>query len=155
MKALFVVVLLVASCSFALAQSDELISEHNQLTTDCRSVRGHAQAIVVEASQAELNVEVAQAHAKEVVDHLASMKELLPSSKKLLSSAQLKKVKAEYASLEKTCEELQKMGKELTDELDKEKPDEEKVRKIAFDMRTQMNDGYRVYLQVKHKLGLQ
>jgi uncharacterized protein (UPF0335 family) len=138
----------------AFAQSNKLLAEHSALTSDCKSVRGHAQGIVSEASQSELNRDVALAQAEEVEKALKSMKERLETTKDLLSPEQLKSVANNYKVLEGLCADLQQEIGDILVELHKDKPDRIKVRNMAVDLRTKMKNGSAEHDLIKKKLGI-
>jgi hypothetical protein len=140
--------------TLALAQEAKLISEHAALTSDCKAVRGHSHGIVSEASQAELNKDVAVAQAEEVHKSLLSMKKRLETTKKLLTPDQLKTVKGHYEMLEELCADLQVQITAIKKELAKPKPDRIEVRNMAVKLRTQMRDGSAEHNVLKKKLGI-
>jgi len=146
--------LLVCAGTLAFAQDPNLVAEHAALTSDCKAVRGHAQGIVTEASQSELNKDVTLAQAQEVVKALRSMEGRLASTKKMLTSSQLKTVATHYATLEALCTELQKQTGAIVSELQKSEPDKIKVRNMAVDLRTKMKNGAAEHDQMKAKLGI-
>ena len=147
-------ILLLCFPALGYAQSDKLIAEHASLTSDCKAVRGHAQGIVSEASQGELNRDVTLAQAQEVAKALQSMEKRLANTKKLLTADQLKSVQAHYASLEGLCEGLQAEIGDILTELAKSKPDRIKVRNLAVDLRTKMKNGSAEHDLMKKKLGI-
>ncbi len=142
--------------SSAHSQSPQarLAAEHSELTSACKRVRGHAQRIAEEASQTSLNRDIARAHAAEVSASLRTMEQLLRSSRKLLSPEQSRLVAREYAGLDSTCASLQTLIGEIEKELDKDEPNEARVRKWANDLRRQMTEGYQLHTQVKQKLNI-
>jgi len=147
--------LLMCGGAFAFAQDPKLVAEHAALTSDCKAVRGHAQGIVTEASQSELNRDVTLAQAQEVAKALRAMEGSLATSKKMLTSAQLKTVSGHYTMLEGLCTELQKQTSAIVAELQKPTPDRIKVRNMAVDLRTRMKNGAAEHDQMKQKLGIQ
>ena len=140
--------------SLTIAQASDLAQEQELLTRDCKNVRGHAGRVVEETSQSELNTDLARAHAGEVVKNLRLMEQRLKTSKKLYTKTQLTRVSAEQASMEKTCEMLKNLARRLEQELEKEKPDRLQARKIAMELRAEMNKGYDVHQRMKKNLGL-
>lgn len=147
-------IFLLCLSTLAFAQSEKLIAEHAALTSDCKAVRGHAQGIVSEASQSELNRDVTLAQANEVAKALESMEERLATSKKILSADQLKSVAGHYSALEKLCSDLQDQIGIIIGELEKSKPDQIKVRNLAVDLRTKMKTGSAEHDLLKKKLGI-
>lgn len=147
--------LLICSGTFAFAQDPKLVAEHAALTSECKAVRGHAQGIVTEASQSELNKDVTLAQAQEVTKALRAMEGSLATTKKLLSATQLKSVAGYYTTLEELCRELQKQNSAIITELQKPAPDRIKVRNLAVDLRTKMKSGAAEHDQMKKKLGIQ
>lgn len=146
--------LLLCAATLAFQQNPKLVAEHAALTSDCKAVRGHAQGIVAEASQEELNKDVTLAQAQEVTKALRSMEARLATSKNMLSSSQLKTVATHYATLEALCTELQKQASAIVNELQKSAPDRIKVRNMAVDLRTKMKSGAAEHDQMKAKLGI-
>ena len=149
-----ILIILLCLSTIAFAQSERLIAEHAALTSDCKAVRGHAQGIVSEASQSELNRDVTLAQAQEVAKALDSMEEKLASTKKLLSADQLKMVASQYSTLEKLCSDLQDQIGDIINELEKGKPDRIKVRNLAVDLRIKMKNGSAEHDLMKKKLGI-
>jgi hypothetical protein len=147
-----VLVLLVVATT--PAQVSELAQQHAQLTSDCKAIRGHAKRIVEEASAAELNTSVASAHLGAAVKSLGSMEKRLQGTKKLLNADQRKLVSAEYSALEKLCSRLKLLSERLAQELAEQNPDRFAVRKLAFDIRSEMTTGSEIHEKIKNKLGL-
>ena len=140
--------------TLVFSQSEQLIAEHAALTSDCKSVRGHAQGIVSEASQSELNRDVALAQAQEVSKALESMADRLASTKKLLTATQSKSVASQYKTLEALCDDLRKECASIEKELSKAHPDRIKVRNMAVDLRIKMKNGSAEHDLIKKKLGI-
>lgn len=140
--------------SLAIAQSSGLVQEQELLTRDCKNVRGHAGRVVEETSQSDLNTDLARAHAGEVVKNLQLMEQRLQAIEKLYTKDESTRVRAEQTSMEKTCGMLQNLAGRLEQELEKEKPDRLQARKIAMELRAEMNKGYDVHQQMRKKLGL-
>ncbi|MEX2088685.1 MAG: hypothetical protein WEB62_02900 [Bacteroidota bacterium] len=140
--------------SLTIAQASDLAQQQELLTRDCKNVRGHAGRVVEETSQSDLNTDLARAHAGEVVKNLRLMEQRLQAIKKLYNKDQSTRVRAEQASMEKACEMLKNLSGRLEQELEKEMPDRLQARKIAMELRTEMNKGYDVHQQMKKKLGL-
>ncbi len=138
----------------AIAQAPELTQQQELLTRDCKNVRGHAGRVVEEASQSELNAALARAHAGEVIKNLRAMEQQLQSVRKLYTKEQLGLVGAEHASMEKTCATLKDLAGRLEEELKKENPDRLQTRKIAMELRAEMNKGYDVHQRMKKSLGM-
>lgn len=138
----------------AIAQAPELTQQQELLTRDCKNVRGHAGRVVEEASQSELNAALARAHAGEVIKNLRAMEQQLQSVRKLYTKEQLGLVGAEQASMEKMCATLKDLAGRLEEELKKENPDRLQTRKIAMELRAEMNKGYDVHQRMKKSLGM-
>ncbi|HXG38120.1 MAG TPA: hypothetical protein VNL36_05045 [Bacteroidota bacterium] len=136
------------------AQVSELAQQHALLTSDCKAIRGHAKRIVEEASASELNTSVASAHCGEVVKALGSMEKRLQGTKKLLDANQAKSVAAEYTALEKLCQRLKQLSRQIEQELAKDQPDKFLVRKLAYDLRNEMTAGSEIHETMKKKLGV-
>lgn len=135
-------------------QTTELSKQHSLLTTQCRSIRGHAGRILAEAAQPSLNRDVASAHLSEIAKFQGQMEQQLASSKKLLTATQSQSVSAEYKSLEKTCSTIGDLVEQLQKELDKKGPDQLAVRKLATTLRSEMTGGNEVHERMKKKLGI-
>lgn len=140
--------------SLAIAQASELAQQQESLTRDCKNVRGHAGRVVEETSQPELNTDLARAHAGEVVKNLHAMEQRLQSVRKLYTKEQLVRVGANQTSMEKTCDTLKDLAGRLEQELKKENPDRLQARKIAMELRAEMNKGYDVHQKMKKSLGM-
>ncbi|GEM_PF-1679819 len=138
----------------AAAQKADLSQQIEQLTRDCKNIRGHAGRVVEEASQSELNKDLALAHAQEVVRNLELMERNLDETAKLLTNEQRKLVHQEHQSLKKTCERLKELSARLRTALSKEKPERLEVKKIAMDLRNEMSAGNEVHQRMKKKLGI-
>jgi hypothetical protein len=138
----------------ATAQKANLSRQLEQLTRDCKNIRGHAGRVVEEASQSELNKDLALAHAQEVVRNLELMERNLDATARLLTNEQHKLVRQEQESLEKTCERLKELSTRLRAALSKEKPDRLEVKKIAMELRNEMSAGNEVHQRMKKKLGM-
>lgn len=136
------------------AQVSELAQQHALLTSDCKAIRGHAKRIVEEASASELNTSVASAHCGEVAKALSSMEKRLQGTKKLLDANQAKSVAAEYTALEKLCQRLKQLSRQIEQELAKDQPDRFLVRKLAYDLRNEMTSGSEIHETMKKKLGV-
>jgi uncharacterized protein YpuA (DUF1002 family) len=143
------------SVSLLSAQSSDLASLHSSLTTACKSIRGHAGRIVAEASEAELNKDVAQAHLREVAHYQEEMEENLKSAQPLLTAAQRKATDAEHKALEKVCETVKDLVRKLEKEFTAAKPERRAIRELATKMRNEMTYGKEVHDQLKKKLGIQ
>lgn len=154
MKPIFLILSLSFFLSGALAQTTELSKQHSLLTTQCKSIRGHAGRIVAESSESSLNREVAAAHLGEIAKFRDQMEQQLASSKKLLSAELLKSVSAEYKSLEKTCSTIEDLVGKIRKELEKKEPARSAVRNLAVTLRSEMTAGYEVHEKMKKKLGL-
>lgn len=150
---LFIVAVLVIS-DLLYPQSTRLIELHNGLTNDCKNIRGHAGRIVAEASEPTLNKDVAEAHLKEVKRYLQSMEQQLKESKELLTPQQRKSVSAHYAVLEKTCTRLKEYTSSLEEEFARPRPDKNKIKALATDLRNEMTAGKEVHDRLKRDLGL-
>jgi hypothetical protein len=153
MKISCVVAVTVLVAGSAFAQS-KLANEHDKLTSDCKSVRGHAHRIVEEASVMDLNVDVARAHAGQVVKSLQSMEERLRTAKTIMTAAQQKQVAAEQKLLEEACKRLQAVTKKIEAELSNDAPDRLQIRKWAMEMRDEMTKSSEIHRAMKKKLGL-
>jgi len=149
-----ILVALLSVTTMAFAQRDKLVAEHSALTADCKAVRGHAQGIVTEASQSELNRDVSLAQAHEVAKALESMEKRLATTKKLLTPEQLNSVASHHKVLEDLCSNLQKQTGDMVKELEKANPDRIKVRNMAVELRTQMKNGAAEHDLLKKKLGI-
>ena len=149
-----ILIILLWSTTLAFGQSEKLTAEHAALTSDCKSVRGHAQGIVSESSQSELNRDIALAQANEVTKALESMEKHLATTKKLLTPDQLKALAGHYDFLEELCADLHEQIGEIVAELEKSKPDKIKVRNLAVSLRTKMKNGSAEHDLIKKKLGI-
>jgi len=154
MKPIALIPLLACSISLAVGQTSELAQEHSLLTTQCKSIRGHAGRIVAEAGQGSLNKDVAMAHLDQVAKFQEQMEKQLASSKKLLTPQQAKTVAAEYKSLEETCSTLGDLVEKLRKEFNEANTDKLKIRKLATQLRSEMTSGYDVHERMKKKLGI-
>ena len=154
MKPIILIVSLSLFPSAVLAQTTELSKQHSLLTTQCKSIRGHAGRIVAESSESSLNREVAAAHLGEIAKFRDQMEQQLASSKKLLNAEMLKSVSAEYESLEKTCATIEELAGKIRRELEKKEPARSVVRELAVRLRSEMTGGYEVHEKMKKKLGL-
>ncbi|MBI4419143.1 MAG: hypothetical protein HY563_10225 [Ignavibacteriales bacterium] len=143
------------SVSLLSAQSSDLASLHSSLTTACKSIRGHAGRIVAEASETELNKDVAQAHLREVAHYQEEMEENLKSAQPLLTATQRKATDAEHKALEKVCETVKDLIRKLEKEFAAAKPERRAIRELATKMRNEMTYGKEVHDQLKKKLGIQ
>lgn len=140
--------------SLAIAQTSELAQQQESLTRDCKNVRGHAGRVVEETSQSELNTDLARAHAGEVAKNLRAMEQQLQSIRKLYTKEQLGRLGADQVFMEKTCDALKGLADRLEQELKKENPDRLQARKIAMELRAEMNKGYDVHQRMKKSLGM-
>lgn len=154
MSCLRVCFLVVFLPSLASAQPSELAQEQELLTRACKNVRGHAGRVVEETSQSELNTDLARAHAGEVVKNLRAMEQQLQSIRKLYTKEQLGRLGVDQASMEKTCDTLKDLAGRLEQELKKENPDRLQARKLAMELRAEMNKGYDVHQRMKKSLGM-
>ena len=149
----FTILASVLFTGLSVAQSD-LASYHSTLTTDCKSIRGHAGRIVAEAMHTPLNRDVAAAHLEQVAKFHDEMESQLAASKKLLTAAQLKLVATEYQTLEKKCSTIGTLVSQLRKEFAKGDPDASVLRDQASKMRSEMADGNTVHESLKKKLGI-
>lgn len=154
MNTVRICILFVVLPGLAIAQASKLTQQQELLTRDCKNVRGHAGRVVEETSQSELNAALARAHAGEVVKNLRAMEQQLQSVRKLYSKEQLARVGADQTSMEKTCNTLKDLAARLEQELKKENPDRLQARKIAMELRAEMNKGYDVHQRMKKSLGM-
>lgn len=154
MKSIALIVFLFAFSLLTFAQDTDLARQHSLLTTDCKNIRGHAGRIVAEASERQLNRDVALAHLGEVAKFHELMEKQLVTSKKLLTAGDLKVVAAEYKSLEATCSAIGKLVEKLQKEFEKSEPDKLAIRDMAVKLRSEMSDGYDVHERLKKKLGI-
>jgi septal ring factor EnvC (AmiA/AmiB activator) len=138
----------------AQARQPSLTELHALLTEDCKNVRGHAGRVVAEASEPELNIDLAAAHTTEVSKNLRNMEQRLQAARKLLSADQLKRVREHQEYLEKLCGRLKDLTEKLEKELSKEKPDRIEVRRTASSLRAEMDRGRQEHALLKQKLGL-
>ncbi|MBI2620379.1 MAG: hypothetical protein HYW57_09875 [Ignavibacteriales bacterium] len=136
------------------AQSPDLSRHHSVLTTDCKSIRGHAGRIVAEAGETDLNRDVAVAHLDQIEKYHAEMEERLKIIKGLLTPAQWKLVEREHKSLETVCSTLRGLIKSLKEEFENKNPDKSTVRGLAIKLRTEMSGGNDVHERMKKKLGI-
>ncbi len=148
----FVLALLIVSTSFS--QGNPLAQEHALLVRDCKLIRGHAGRVVAEASESELNRDVALAHTEEIAKSLEAMEWRLEQSKKLLKPAQLKLVQQHHELLEKSCETMKKKCESLEKELNKSNPDRLTVRKLASELRKEMTTASGYHDALRAKLGI-
>jgi len=154
MKTSIFLAFFVFGIGFGFSQDSDLAGQHSVLTTDCKSIRGHASRIIAEASEAQLNRAVALAHLGEVEKYHTRMEEHLKTSKELLTPAQLKTLKAEYEFLEKTCKNIGDLVESLQQEFDKKNEDRLAIRDLAKKLHSEMSDGYSVHERLKKKLGI-
>lgn len=154
MRLLGIVGALVAWFAVAEAQPSNLAEEHSLLVKDCKNIRGHAGRVVEEASQSDLNRDVAHAHAEEVVKYLRQMEGRLATTKKMLKKEQLVRVTSHYKSLEQSCSKMQELSSKIEKELSKEKPDRLEVKKMATALRAEMSGGNDVHQKMMKALGL-
>ncbi len=153
MKPLFVT-LFLGCFSIVAAQSPDLSRHHSILTTDCKSIRGHAGRIVAEASESSFNRDVAAAHLEQIESYHSEMRERLQVVRRLLSQPQWKQVEREYQSLETTCSILDGYISALKKEFGGENPDKDRIRELAVKLRSEMSGGYDVHERMKKKLGI-
>lgn len=154
MKLLWVIGAVVVSVTMGFAQVSDLAQQHGLLAKDCKNIRGHAGRVVEEASQTELNCDVALAHAREAVKYLDGMEQRLQATKKMLSKDQLARVASHYAALEKGCSKMHDLCAKLQKQLTKDKPDRLEVKQLAMSLRKEMSGGYDVHEQMMKSLGL-
>ncbi|MEP0822850.1 MAG: hypothetical protein HRF44_08365 [Ignavibacterium sp.] len=154
MKSLSLLLALGATATLVFAQSPDLAGLHSSLTTDCKSIRGHAARIVAEASESELNVDVARAHLNQVARYQEEMEKHLNSARSLLSPVQRKAVEAEHKALERVCSTVKELVGRMENEFAMARPDRRTIRELALKMRNEMTYGKDVHDLLKKKLGI-
>jgi len=154
MRSFVVFILSLLIIATALPQGNELAQEHALLVRDCKFIKGHAGRVVAEASEAELNRDVALAHAEQIAKSLKDMEWHLEQAKKLLKPDQLKLVRQHHELLAKSCETLKKTSESLEKELNKSAPDRLTVRKIATNLRKEITTAAEYHDALRAKLGI-
>lgn len=142
------------SAALLQAQSPDLASLHSSLTTDCKSIRGHAARIVAEASETEMNTDVALAHLREVMRYQTGMEQHLKSSHALLTTSQRKAVEAEQKALETICATIKDLAGKAEKEFAGAAADRRAIRGLATTMRNEMTRGKDIHDLLKKKLGI-
>ncbi|MBM4168614.1 MAG: hypothetical protein FJ215_05600 [Ignavibacteria bacterium] len=154
MRSLIVFALLVLVAAVSYSQSNALAQEHALLVKDCKLIKGHAGRVVAEASEPELNRDVALAHAEQIAKSLKDMEWHLEQAQKLLKPDQLKLVKQHHELLAKSCETLKKNSESLEKELNKSNPDRLTVKKLATALRQEMTTASGYHDALRAKLGI-
>lgn len=154
MKSLSLILTLGVTASLVFAQSPDLAGIHSGLTTDCKSIRGHAARIVAEASKSELNVDVARAHLDQVAHYQKEMENHLKSAHALLDTTQRTSLETEHKALERVCLAVKDLVENIRKEFAKAKPDRHAIRELAVKMRNEMTYGKDVHDLLKKKLGI-
>lgn len=154
MKSIALILSLTLVFPPVFSQTSELAKQHSQLTTQCKSIRGHAGRIVAETGEPTLNRDVALAHLGQIEKFREQMEQQLASSKKLLNAEQSKLVAAEYKSLGATCSAIEDFAAKLRKELEKKEPVQTSVRELAGKLRSEMSGANEVHERLKKKLGI-
>lgn len=154
MRPVFFFALLIFPFFSLFAQVSDLFQEHALLTRDCKLVKGHANRVIAEATEHELNRDVALAHAEQIAKSLDDMQQRLQQARKMLKEDQRKAVLVHQTAIEKSCEKLHEMYNNLEKELEKQNPDRLKVRKIAIDLRNEITLATEHHASLKRKIGM-
>lgn len=154
MRCISSILMIVFFHSLTISQVSNLFQEHALLTRDCKQIKGHAGRVIAEASEPELNTDVALAHAEEISKSLTLMENHLNKAKKLLTSDQTKKVDTHHNALAKSCLRLSNIYKQLLEELMKEKPNRSTVKKLATDLRNEISFASDHHESLKRKIGM-
>lgn len=142
------------TASLVFAQSSDLAGLHSSLTTDCKSIRGHAARIVAEASESQFNVDVARAHLGQVARYQEKMEEHLKAARELLTPAQQNTFDTEHKALERVCSTVKDLVETMEKEFSVAKPDRRVIRELAVKMRNEMTRGKDIHDLLKKKLGI-
>lgn len=154
MRCISSIMMIVSFHSITISQVSNLFQEHVLLTRDCKQIKGHAGRVIAEASEIELNTDVALAHAKEISKNLTLMENHLNQAKKFLTADQLKKVQIHHDALAKSCLRLANICKQVLEELMKEKPDRSAVKKLGTDLRNEISFASDHHESLKRKIGM-
>lgn len=142
------------SPSGLFAQSADLAGLQSKLTVECKSIRGHANRIVAEATAQDFNRDVAEAHLSQVARYQSAMDADLRATRDLLTDEQKKRINTELASLLETCKRVGQGVRDLQREFEKDNPNVETVRSAAFKIKNDMTQGAEVHDRLKKKLGI-
>lgn len=154
MRPVFFFALLIFSFFSPFTQVSDLFQEHALLTRDGKRVKGHANRVIAETTEQELNRDVALAHAKQISISLDDMRQRLQQVRKMTKEDQRKAVLVHQTAIEKSCEKLHEMCNDLVKELGKQNPDRLKVRKMAIDLRNEIAFAAEHHSSLKRKIGM-
>lgn len=142
------------SPSGLFAQSADLAGLQSKLTVECKSIRGHANRIVAEATAQDFNRDVAEAHLSQVARYQSAMDADLRATSDQLTDEQKKLINTELTSLLETCKQIGQEVRDLQKEFAKDRPNIEAIRRSAVKIKGEMTHGAEVHDRLKKKLGI-